>query len=153
GGHPWLVAYANNGMANYVGPMFLFVHGYVRTPELFYCPADAHNSLDVDAGAGYLASFYRGIYNGIAQGGDPQTGFPGFGSNPASVHTWVWSSYTYFNPWRVMPKYPWNSMAIPKLSEVARAKTGIMADNWMNTVNGGPNARTLLPSHYRETGR
>lgn len=152
GGHPWLVAYANQGVANYVGPMFLFVHGYIRNPDMFYCPADDHNFNDPNIGAGYRASFHHRRQLGIAAGGDPDTGFPGFGADPSHVHTWVWSSYTYFNPWRVMPQYPWNSQAIPKLSEVARSKTGILSDNWMNAINGGPNGRTLYPAHNARPG-
>ncbi len=138
GGHPWLIAYSDgNGNANYVGPMFLFVNRYLKKPEYYYCPADTDLTLEPNDLAGYLASFHRGI----RLGGAP-TGMPTFGS---MFH--IWSSYTYFNPWRTMPKYPWGSEAVPKLSEVSRAKTGILADNWMNKVGAGPNGRTLLPTH------
>ncbi len=137
-GHPWLIAYNSGSNANYVGIMFLFVHGYIRTPDLFYCPADDLNFHD-PSGSGYRASFHRGVRAG---NGEWTPSFDG-------VYT-LWASYTYFNPWRVLPASKgWGEWTeIPKLSAVSRAQTGILADNWRNAYGGGPNGRTLVPAHY-----
>ncbi len=135
---------------NYVGPMHLYVNGYIRTPEMFYCPADTRGRDSQGAFDYFLGGFLRGRQLGIAEGGDPLTGMPSFGSM-----TQLYSSYCYISMRKeFMPNYPAHpNHQIPKLAAMNRYKLGLMADNFWNGIGGAPNAATFLPAHHGDPVR
>ena len=153
---PWLVwggTFANSRFgatlgltqdtANYVGPMFLWACGYINDPRMFYCPADVnmYGGAGGGSGVGGIGFGYLGFLRGIQYGGG-NTGLPSFG-----LMWQLYSSYTYFNPARSLANFGWTEQRLPKLTEVARNQAGLLADNWWNKPNAGPNNWTILPNH------
>ena len=117
--------------ANYVGPMFLWANKYITDPRMFYCGAEASSFIAWNGTSGAGATgfgytgFLRGIQYGIADGGD-WTGLPTFG-----LMWQLYSSYCYFIPSQALKQFPWGTERTPKLVEVMRDHSAILADHYM----------------------